>query len=86
MDYEFQIRLAEKELAHLKEMQAIMRSHIDAHDASFQVMSERFERIEANLEKITTSQVRTELNLAGIAEKFNGLIDLLTREHGNGRK
>jgi septation ring formation regulator EzrA len=77
VDYEFQIRLAEKELAHLREMQAIMRSHQDAHDQSLSVIGSRLDRIEDNLEKVTALQAVTE-------QKLQGLIDLLVREHRNG--
>jgi hypothetical protein len=77
VDYEFQIRLAEKELTHLREMQAIMRSHQDAHDQSLAVLGSRMDRIEDNLEKVTVLQAVTE-------QKLQSLIDLLVREHRNG--
>jgi phage shock protein A len=77
MDYEFHILVAERELAHLREMQALTRSHVEAHDSSFKAVEARFDRIERYLE-------RTEANLAAMSEKFNGLIDALPREHGNG--
>jgi hypothetical protein len=77
MDYEFRILVAEKELAHLREMHALMRSHIDAHDASFTAAIGRFDRIETNLEKLSLLQIQTE-------QKLQGLIDALVREHSNG--
>lgn len=84
MDYEFHILLAEKELAHLREMQALTRSHVEAHDGSCKAVEARFERIDGYLEQIAVNLARTEVNLAALSEKFNGLIDALTREHGNG--
>ena len=56
MDYEFRIQVAEKELAHLREMHSLMRSHIDTHDASFEAAIKRFDRIEANLENVSAMQ------------------------------
>jgi chromosome segregation ATPase len=92
VDYEFRIKVAERELAHLREMQALTQAHLDAHDKSFNAVEARFERIDAYLEKIAQAQVRTEANLVvltdrltDLSQKFNGLIDALTREHGNGR-
>jgi outer membrane protein TolC len=91
MDYEFHILMAEKELAHLRQMQALTQSHVEAHDNSFEAVERRFERIDGYLEQIAANQARTEANLArteanlaALSEKFNGLIDALTREHGNG--
>jgi hypothetical protein len=55
VDCEFRILVAEKELAHLREVQGIMRSHLEAHDASFAVVGSRMDRIETNLERIETT-------------------------------
>jgi chromosome segregation ATPase len=91
MDYEFHILMAEKELAHLREMQALTRPHVEAHDNSLKAADGRFERIDGYLEQIAANQARTEANLARtdiqlatLAERFNSLIDALTRERGNG--
>jgi hypothetical protein len=51
MDYEYRIRLAEKELAHYREMQTILRSHQDAHDRSIEGLKTIQQRTEANLER-----------------------------------
>lgn len=79
MDYEFRIKIAEKELAHLKEMQALFRAHQDALDVSIGALSTVTERIEANLERLTAAQLLTE-------QKLQNLIDILVREHGNGSR
>jgi hypothetical protein len=77
MDYEFRILLAERELAHLKEMQALQRAHLDTHDRSFEAAGERLNRIESLLEQTAQSQVRTQKML----EDF---VAILARSHGNG--
>lgn len=85
MDYEFRILALEKELTHAREMQAFHRGHLDAHDASFKAVGTRMERIEADLadavatlKGVTVAQVVTE-------QKLQGLIDILAREHANGK-
>ena len=79
MNYEYRILLAEKELAHLREMQAIMQSHQDTHDQGFVAVASRLDRIEENLDRLVAAQLVTE-------QKLQGLIDILTREHSNGHK
>ncbi len=77
MDYEFRILLAERELAHLKEMQSLQRIHLDTHDRSFEAAAERLNRIESLLEETVQSQVRTQKML----EDF---VAILARSHSNG--
>ena len=84
MDYEFRILLAEKELAHLREMHGLMRTHIDVHDTGFKAAEERFERIEGNLERTNTTLAETALLQKVTEQKLQSLIDLLVREHSNG--
>lgn len=90
--YEFRIKVAERELAHLREMQALTDLHLDAHDRSLKAVEERFERIEAYLDRTEANLVIITGNLTALTErltdlspKFSGLIDALAREHGNGR-
>jgi len=85
VDYEFSIKLCEKELIHLREMQALMRAPIDTHDASFSTVGGRMDRIETNLERIevTVGQVAEMQKVT--EQKLQGLIDTLAREHSNGR-
>jgi hypothetical protein len=84
VDYEFSIELCEKELIHLREMQALMRAHVDTHDASFSAVGGRMDRIETNLERIevTVGQVAEMQKVT--EQKLQGLIDTLAREHSNG--
>jgi hypothetical protein len=79
MDYEWSIMMHEKELQHLRELQALTRAHSDAHDKSIAVIGSRMERIEANLDR--ASEI-----LDRLTDKFDGLIELLAREHSNGKK
>ncbi len=85
MDYEFHIQLAEKELAHLREMQPLMRSHQEAHDRSFTVVGSRLDRIEENLENVTSVLKELSLAQAATEQKLQGLIEILTRGERNGR-
>ena len=77
MDYEFSILAAEKELAHLKEMQALYAAHQEVHDKAFAAVGSRLDRIEEILEKLALAQAATE-------QKLQSLIEILVREHRNG--
>lgn len=78
MDYEFRITLAEKELAHLREMQDLMRGRMNAHDTSIEALRDLQAHTEANIQA----------NQAAIAEltrNVNQLVQALLREHTNGK-
>lgn len=77
MDYEFKILLLEKETAHLREMQALMRTHLDAHDTTLKSLEAIMLRTEGNLERISS-------NMESLTEKLAALIAALLREHPNG--
>lgn len=79
IDYEFRILVIEKELAHLKEMQNLIRLHQDAHDQSLGAVENILERIESNVEKLSAAQLITE-------QRLQNLIDVLAREHSNGKR
>ncbi len=57
MDYEFKIKVLEKELAHFREMQALFQSHEEAHDTSIDSV---LERVEKNLDRLSAAQLITE--------------------------
>jgi chromosome segregation ATPase len=84
VDYEFQIRRLEKELAHLRDIQQLHREHLDAHDKSFEVVGNRMDRIEAGLERFEEGLNRLEKMQEVTEQKFQNLIDLMTRPRGNG--
>ncbi len=84
MDYEFRIKLAETELAHLREMHALTRLHLDGHDRSIEEIASRTGRIEANLEKLTEAQLVTEVQMQALQIGLKSLIDAIAREHRNG--
>ena len=77
MDYEFRIKLAEKELAHLRDMQEIQRQRQDTTDA-------RFEAIERLLFESVQLNKQTAENLAVLTAKFDTLIEALGRQPRNG--
>jgi hypothetical protein len=77
MDYEFRIKVAERELAHLREMQKLTEAHQDTHDMSIAALGGRMDRVEANLE--TTSELLRET-----AKKLAELILALRGGSGNG--
>lgn len=84
MDYEFRIQLAERELAHLKELQQMQRSHLDTHDQSI-------EAIHGNLALLISANNATAQNLESLtarvdtlATKIDTLVDALLRQPRNG--
>ena len=84
MDYEFRIKHAELELAHLREMQALHGSRLDAHDqwieaarAWFDRVMETINRTSANLDLLTIRQMTLE-------EKIDRLIESMLRSRNGG--
>lgn len=93
MDYEYRILIAEKELTHLREIQAISRAHQDAHGQSIAAIDTILQRVETNLERLSALQIVTEEKMHGlmtnqlaIGQKLQGLIEVLASEHSNGKK
>jgi hypothetical protein len=91
MDFEFKIRMLDKELAHYREMQELMRSRLDTHDSGIDAIVETFARA-ASIQEQTNETVKT---LAGdlkiladtvgvLAQKVTGLIDAM-RAGTNGK-
>ena len=78
MDYEFRIMLLEKELAHYREMQAIVRERQDTSDA-------RHERSESLMEAVGAALLSVITNLDKLSDKVDALVSALLREHTNGR-
>jgi hypothetical protein len=77
MDYEFKILLLEKETAHLREMQALTRAHVDVHDTTLASLEQIALRTERNLEAISA-------HVEALAAKLEALVAALLREHPNG--
>ncbi len=91
MDYEFRILAAEKELAHLRDMQKLNATRLDVGD-------ERFDAIESVLARTVATNQRTanNLELLGVkvgllgakvdllAEKIDKLVDGLFKPAQNG--
>jgi hypothetical protein len=89
MDYEYRIKIAERELAHLREMQALHTAHMDVTDKAIEACGTIMERVESNLEKLTLAQLVTEQKLAALAEirtrteeRLQSLIEVLLRGEG----
>jgi hypothetical protein len=80
MDYEFRIKLAEKELAHLREMHDLHRNRMDANEQGFESLRAIVERTAANLDVLTVQVSRLEA-------KIDTLVDALLRgRNGEGGK
>lgn len=87
MDYEFRITLAEKELAHLKEMQALVRTRADTADDRLGRIediirdhTEMFADVHATLHEVSElqkEQARAVLVLTGTVDALTGKVDAL---------
>jgi prefoldin subunit 5 len=91
MDFEWKIRMLEKELAHYREMQELMRSRLDTHDNGIQVIVDTLASVAKSQDRAAKTQEQTNetMNtLAGdlkilsetvsvLAQKVSGLIDAL---------
>jgi archaellum component FlaC len=98
MDFDFRIRLLEKELAHYREMQDLVRARLDTHDNSIEAIADALVRLTKSQEQ-TNESVKTVAEsiktLAGdlkiladtvgvLAQKVTGFIDAL-RASSNGK-
>ena len=78
MDYEFKLRQVEEEARHEKAMRKLQGERLDAHDSTIAAIQLILERTERNIEALTVTQTVTE-------QKLQNLIDLIAREHTNGK-
>jgi hypothetical protein len=85
MDYEWRIKLAERELAHLKELQGITRAHFDVTGQARETFGTTLERIEDNLEKLSAGVRQLQAAQLVTEQKLQNLIEILAREHANGK-
>jgi len=76
MDYEFRIKQAELELAHLRELQQLHRERQDAHESSLNSLQAIVERTAENLDILTVQTGKLEA-------KIDQLVDALL--HGRAR-
>jgi len=98
MDFDWRIRMLDKELAHYREMQELMRSRLDTHDNSIEAIVDALVRAATSQEQ-TNETVKTLAEtvktLAGdlkiladtvgvLAQKVSGLIDAM-RAGTNGK-
>jgi septal ring factor EnvC (AmiA/AmiB activator) len=85
MDYDFRIKLAEKELAHLQEMQQIARERQDTTDSAIVSIKTILERTEKNIEALSEGLVQLQVSQAKTEKMLQDLIAALLREHPNGK-
>lgn len=77
MNYEWEIQKLELELKHMREMQAIYRERVDAHDKGLEYAGNRLAAIESTLETVAS-------DLKLLTTNVNQLVAVLLREHSNG--
>jgi chromosome segregation ATPase len=77
MDYEFTIHYLERELAHYKEMQQWIKSHVEAHDRSIETLDSRMDRAESALENAAANIKELSALVMVIGEKLSAFIDSL---------
>jgi multidrug resistance efflux pump len=82
-DYEWQIRMLEKDLAHAKEMQALARARMDAHDTSIAAVEGTLNRIGEKLDRTAALQQETAETVKVLAGSLERLIAALA-PGGNG--
>lgn len=70
MDYEFRIKQAEADLAHLQTLQALSRGRLDAHDSSLESLTTITRQTAVNLDVLTVQVGRLEV-------KIDKLVDAL---------
>ena len=71
MDYEFRIKVAEEELAHLRKMQLLMQAHQDSHDKSIMALGSRMDRAEADLAEAAATLKETNATVLLIGQKLS---------------
>jgi phage-related minor tail protein len=71
MNYEWEIQKLDLQLKHVREMQAIYKERVNAHEQGLEYTGNRLNRIEADLENLTGN--------------INKLVTALMREHSNGK-
>ena len=77
MNYEFEIQKLDLELRHMREMQAIYRERVDAHEQGLEHTGTRLAAVESALETVA-------VDLKVLTTNVNALVAALLREHKNG--
>jgi hypothetical protein len=72
MDYEFRIKQAEIELAHLRELQQLHRGRMDAQEGHLDALQNIVQQTAANLDVLTIQTGKLEI-------KIDQLVDALLR-------
>jgi len=83
MDYEFRIKQAELELAHLRQLQQLHRGRMDAQESSLTSLHTIVERTAVNLDALTIQVGKLTEQHAKLESRIDQLVDALL--HGKGR-
>lgn len=93
MDYEFTAKQLQADLRNVKEIIEIHRRHFDANDASIAAIQEVLARVVMNQEVIQRNTLElqitvgeTQVAVKDTQKSLQELIQVLTKEHGNGAK
>ena len=84
MDYEFRIKLLEKETAHLKEMQEISRERHDTSEERLTLMQEILGAVTSRIQEVVEVQNQLAVDQRVTEQKLQQLIDLMIRGQQNG--
>jgi hypothetical protein len=92
VDYEYRILLAEKELAHLREMQQLREQHHDTPDLRLDKIQKILHETTAAIASLAAQAItgRADLQTLGdhvdaLTGRIDALVKALLREHPNGR-
>jgi len=84
VDYEFRIKLLEKETAHLKEMQEISRERHDTSEERLTLMQEILGAVTSRIQEVVEVQNQLAVDQRVTEQKLQQLIDLMIRGQQNG--
>jgi hypothetical protein len=79
MDYEFRIKQAELDLAHLKDLQQLQRLHLDTNDSRLEALETIIERTTANVERTSANLDILTVQQGKLEAKIDQLVDALLR-------
>ena len=86
VDYEFRIKLLEKETAHLKEMQTLLGQGEDVADDRLDKTQAILATVGTRLQEIAEAHNNLTIDLDRLDKKFEALVDLLLHQPRNGHE
>jgi hypothetical protein len=84
VDYEFRIKLLERETAHLKEMQEISRDRHDTHDERLTLIQQILGAVSSRIQEVVEVQNQLAVDQRVTEQKLQQLIDVLLGGQQNG--